>query len=249
MIERPAIDKTLPKEPRWNWALFAVALIVVGGIFVWTLAGSSLMEFSPGLHPLVVATPLTVALYYYLYFLIRRDIFLRSLMRSLYPPAEIDVFISHAAVDEKLAEALAVLLSNAFATVNVRCTSVDGFRLEGGTEVDNRLRQEVYGSKVFVGLLTPGSVTSTWVLFELGARWGTRRLMIPLIANGLTPRDLGGPLQNRSALTCSSRAQLYQLIDEIASALGRQTSKNQNIERFLDDVVQLASTAGKSKIA
>jgi hypothetical protein len=55
------------------------------------------------------------------------------------------------------------------------CTSVDGFRLAAGVDTDEALRAAVLQSKTLVGVITPASQKSSYVLFELGARWGTNK--------------------------------------------------------------------------
>lgn len=84
------------------------------------------------------------------------------------------VFISHSSADQDLAEALIRLLRSALPLQPdiIRCTSVGGYKLPTGTEVDAQLRKEVVEAELFIALITKDSLDSTYVLFELGARWG-----------------------------------------------------------------------------
>lgn len=100
----------------------------------------------------------------------------------------IKVFISHSSSDVEIAKGLIDLLQKALhlSSNKIRCTSVDGFRISAGASIDDTLRAEVHDSVVLIGLVTPHSLASAYVIFELGARWGAGRLMIPLLASGVT---------------------------------------------------------------
>lgn len=134
----------------------------------------------------------------------------------------IAIFISHSNQDKPIADALTELLRNALPIdpLSIRCTSVDGHKLPVGSRTGDRLRQELLGAKSFVALLTPQSLSSTWVLFELGARWGCDRSLAPILAAGLTASQLGGPLPDINALSCDSDHDLHKLIEDVAKMLG-----------------------------
>ena len=68
-------------------------------------------------------------------------------------------------------------------------------------------------------MLSSASVRSLYVLFELGARWGARRQMIPLLALGTPTSVLGGALAGLNARSAGSVPQLHQLLSELAAAL------------------------------
>lgn len=114
---------------------------------------------------------------------------------------DILVLISHSSKDRALAEALIELLRAGLGLLatQIRCTSVDGYRLPAGVNTDTQLRREIADAGVLVGLLTPNSISSTYVLFELGVRWGIERPMIPLLA-GVTPEEMRGPHRVLNAL-------------------------------------------------
>ena len=135
---------------------------------------------------------------------------------------EIEIFISHSSQDKLIADALTDLLKNALPVdpQAIRCTSVEGHKLPVGSRTGDRLREELLNAKCFIALLTPHSLSSTWVLFELGARWGRDHHLAPIIAAGLTPGQLGGPLPDINALSCDSDADLHQLVQDIADVLG-----------------------------
>jgi TIR domain len=84
------------------------------------------------------------------------------------------VFISHSSKDKELALALIELLKAGLGlpAEQIRCSSVDGYRLPVGVNTEARLREEVNQARIVVGLITPSSPASAFVMFELGARWG-----------------------------------------------------------------------------
>jgi DNA-binding Lrp family transcriptional regulator len=134
----------------------------------------------------------------------------------------VGIFISHSHHDVELVQQLIELLRAAFNlnSRQIRATSVDGFRLAGGSSTDEQLRAEIHGSKVLIGLISNSSLRSAYVTFELGARWGSGKPMIPLLAPDVGPEALEGPLKNINALSCKSAAQLHQLVEDVATHLG-----------------------------
>lgn len=131
------------------------------------------------------------------------------------------IFISHSNRDLAIAELLIVLLrlSLNLRSEDIRCTSVDGYRLPGGAPIDETLRREVHDAEVFIGLITPYSIQSSYVMFELGARWGAEKMLIPLLASGAGTQHLRGPLSGFNALNCSIAGQVYELVDQAADKL------------------------------
>jgi len=133
----------------------------------------------------------------------------------------ISVLISHSSRDRALAEALIDLLRSALglSADQIRCTSVDGYRLPAGVNTADQLRGEITSATVLIGVLTPNSLSSTYVLFELGARWGAGLFMIPLLA-GVKPEEMRGPHSALNALSCETEAQLLQLVQDAGRELG-----------------------------
>jgi hypothetical protein len=134
----------------------------------------------------------------------------------------ISIFISHSSSDEDLAKALIRLLRAAIALSpeSIRCTSVLGFKLPTGADVDAQLRNEVLEATIFIALLTEHALNSTFVLFELGARWGVKKPLFPLMTRGITGSKLNGPLRAIHARECSATEEVYQFLNDVAEALG-----------------------------
>lgn len=152
----------------------------------------------------------------------------------------LSIFISHSSKDAELALALIDLLKAGLGLVadQIRCSSVDGYRLPVGVNTEGKLREEVNAARVVVGLITPSSLDSYYVMFELGARWGANLFLAPLLA-GVKAGDLGGPLGLLNALSANSEAQLHQLLDDISKQLNLQLQPAASYLRHVSSVKAL----------
>jgi hypothetical protein len=150
----------------------------------------------------------------------------------------LSIFISHSSKDAAIALSLIELLKAALELTDeqIRCTSVDGFRLPSGANVDDVLKSEVHEAQAFIGLITPKSVASAYVLFELGARWGARRHMIPVLA-GVGPEALQGPLKGINSISANSVAQLHQLLSDLADALDIELQRAASYTRYAEKLI------------
>lgn len=75
------------------------------------------------------------------------------------------------------------------------------------------------GARVVIGLVTPNSLASYFVMFELGARWGGSGFLAPLLA-GVKPHELKQPLSLLNALSADNQSHLCQLFENITEHLG-----------------------------
>ena len=162
------------------------------------------------------------------------------------------LFISHASKDALLAERLVDLIRAALnlPAAAIRCSSVDGYRLPGGADTNDQIRQEVHEAEAFIGLVSTASVQSMYVLFELGARWGAKRHLIPLLAPDTGASGLGGPLTGLNALRCDHPAQLHQLVEELSVALSQPLESAASFNKYIVRLMgSPASTSGGSAAA
>lgn len=153
------------------------------------------------------------------------------------------LFISHSSSDLGLARTIVNLVEAALKLParQVRCTSVAGYKLSVGADSDEQLRREVYDSKAFVAVLTPNSMVSTYVLFELGARWAAQKQFAPLLARGLTIGQLRSPLVNLNALDLHTREGVIQLVEDLAGFLDLPLEPMASFNSAIDAVVTEAS--------
>jgi nucleoside 2-deoxyribosyltransferase len=87
------------------------------------------------------------------------------------------VFLIHSERDADFARDLRRLLMN---RVNARVFSQED--LNAGEKWQTKLRNELTSSDVVVALLTPSAPESDWVLHEIGAAWGLRKPIIPVVS-------------------------------------------------------------------
>ena len=153
------------------------------------------------------------------------------------------VFISHSSFDIEVVKLIVELLRKALnlESNDIRCTSLDGYRMPGGVPVDQRLRAEVHDSELLIGVITPASLKSAYVMFELGARWGAERPMIPLLASGTTAEDLEGPLDKINALNGSQTGQLHQLVEEAAGHLSVDLDKPSSYANTIEELTRVSA--------
>ena len=153
------------------------------------------------------------------------------------------IFISHSSKDIEIAKVLIELLSKALHLTSdeIRCTSVDGYRMQAGASIDERLRAEVHDAELLVGLITPNSLGSAYVIFELGARWGAEKPTIPLLASGATPEHLEGPLAGINALDSRDDGQVYQILEDAADYLHITLDRPSSYAAEVNELVKLSS--------
>jgi DNA-binding MarR family transcriptional regulator len=149
----------------------------------------------------------------------------------------IKIFVSHTSADEELVRRLVELLKAALRlpASEILCSSLGGHRLEGGTDIETAIREAVGSAGVLVAVVTPRSLESVYVLFELGARWHSGLPFIPLLAPGIgtIPR----PLDRFNGLLLNSREDVQQLISELASRLNQNPARPEAYEYHVGRVV------------
>lgn len=151
----------------------------------------------------------------------------------------IRLFISHAEEDKRLTECLLDLFHIALnlRTDEIRCTSVYGYGFRGGDDFDERIRSEVTTSAAFLVIVSNASSQSPYVLFEVGARWGARNPLMPLLSPGTDSKSLSGPLAGLNALRADNRPQLQQLVRELAGTLGAMLSPADAYDRHIERIL------------
>ena len=112
-------------------------------------------------------------------------------------PHELRVFLSHSEFVDDVAFARKIrnLLVR---RLNARVFTAE--ELSAGEKWEVKLRNELERADVVVALLTPSSVTSSWVLHEIGAAWALQKSIIPVITRRDVLSSMPVPLQGTRAL-------------------------------------------------
>jgi hypothetical protein len=165
----------------------------------------------------------------------------------------IKVFISHSSKDVALAAALTELLRIALPIPpkEIRCTSVPGYKLPVGAKTDDDLACEAQEAETFVGIITGASIESTYVVFELGARWGSGKHLAPLVRCEADKAFLRPPLKGYNALRCDDASDMNQFVEDIGMVLGTPPHAASTYQGYIQKVVVEASkqpvTAGTTQ--
>jgi hypothetical protein len=154
------------------------------------------------------------------------------------------VFISHRHRDQAIAKSLIELLESAFdlEPADIRCTSVQGYMLTPGERTSEELRSNLAGAELVIGLLSPGTTESNYVLAELGAAWGRDVTTFPLLARGATYADVPSPLNERHCVSLETQKNCLELI---ASVAAKTTLKRTEIDlgKLAEAATALAAAA------
>src|SRR5437868_10620610 len=88
------------------------------------------------------------------------------------------VFVSHATADKWLATTFCEKIEAAGAS-----TFRDDRDINGGDDIPEEIRTQIKQSRELVVLLTPESADRPCVLLEVGAAWGWRRRIVPVLCH------------------------------------------------------------------
>ena len=88
-----------------------------------------------------------------------------------------NIFISHDSADQWVAEQLAHLLSH----VNDVETFVDTQSLRAGETIEHRVKIAIRNCHHFVAILSPSSLVSQWVMWELGGADILDKPIVPVL--------------------------------------------------------------------
>lgn len=152
------------------------------------------------------------------------------------------LFISHRHKDEEIVSALVDVLRSAFHIdqADIRCTSVHPYRLPVGERTPDRLKRELKGAQAVIGILTPDTRESSYVLFELGGAWAQNILTCPMLARGASIADIPDPIRDINPLSLEDERHCQQFIDNLedATTLKRQTRVGGDVAERIRKLVE-----------
>jgi hypothetical protein len=154
------------------------------------------------------------------------------------------LFISHRHKDEQIVSALVDVLRSAFVVDqnDIRCTSVRPYRLPVGERTPDRLKLELKGAQAVIGILTPDTRESSYVLFELGGAWAQNILTCPMLARGASIADIPDPIRDINPLSLEDERDCQQFLDDLedATSLNRQARVGSDVAERIRKLVEAA---------
>jgi hypothetical protein len=120
----------------------------------------------------------------------------------------------------------------------IRCTSVAGQGLKLGQEVESTIRKEIKAAKIVIGVFTKESLKSSNVMLELGAGWGFRKVLIPILGPGIHESDLPEWLKRPHSMEWTSRACWKSFERIFIEELGMHIKNRRRFLRLIGELVR-----------
>jgi hypothetical protein len=173
---------------------------------------------------------------------------------NLSNPTSPQIFISHRHKDEEVVRAFVGVLESAFdlRSDDLRCTSLQPYDLKPGDKTSEKLRADIEGAKLVIGMIGPDTSESEYVLFELGASWGLGVPIFPLLIGKASHVHVPGPFKERHSVSLCEERDCHQLVDDIAdkTTLKRRTRASGSISSAIKKLVELSdSYAPRTNVA
>jgi hypothetical protein len=140
-----------------------------------------------------------------------------ALFKGIFMPI---IFVSHAAVDAKIANLFKEKIEGSFLGLCDLFVSSNLDSINAGVEWHQTIKRNLSESVILIGLLSPVAVTRGWVYCEFGAGWIRNIPVIPLCHSGLTRDNLPPPLSLFQGLNLTESPHLRHLYTQIAETLG-----------------------------
>ena len=152
---------------------------------------------------------------------------------------ELLLVVMHSSQDEALAEAISDLLKSALGLVSGQIRRHSEGHWPAGTKSQAAFPEELKASKLVVGLITPRSLASSSLMFDLGARWGAG-LPVTLLLAEVRPDDLAGALHFVDTQIIVDETSLQQFIESVSKPLALRLQNPQLYSHHRAWVRQLA---------
>jgi len=158
----------------------------------------------------------------------------------------VKIFISHSSRDREIVKLLVDLIekSGKIPSGSIRCTSVPGYGLELGSSTPDRLREDLAGCRVVVGVITRNSLKAPWVLFELGAAWGQSQETILLLSRAVGNDELSGPFAQRNHGRLDDSDSLESFADQVVRKLEVESRTFEQRKTVIESITSSAKYLG-----
>ncbi len=84
--------------------------------------------------------------------------------------------------------------------------------IAAGEDIRSRLKDSIRQSQAMIALVTPESLDSDWLSYEIGLAEGLERLVIPILVD-VSPESLPGRLATTKRLRVSDLADIHAILD------------------------------------
>jgi hypothetical protein len=132
------------------------------------------------------------------------------------------VFISHAAANKEIADALVDLLETGVgvSSNDIFCSSLEGMGIPSGVNFVDFIRGQIESPRVVILLLSRDYYASQFCLCELGASWVMSHRVVPLTVSPLKYSDVKAVLTGVQVLKLHDPDDLNQMQADLIEALG-----------------------------
>ncbi len=166
--------------------------------------------------------------------------------------SKMKIFISHSEKDKEIAESFIMYLQSALLLVDddIRCTSVLGHKIPFGKSIAEILRDDLALAPTLIVLVTEESIKATWVMFELGAAWGLKKDIVPILSPGIEVKDLPSLLSNVTCILIDKKdasSMLSGLVSQLSNTLKLQPKHGEKTQANLEKFVNLFRNYGSKK--
>jgi hypothetical protein len=152
------------------------------------------------------------------------------------------IFISHSAENMQFAEVLRNFLAVAIDIDlgDILCTCVHHRNSYDGEKISEHLKADISSCTAVIAIVTPESISTDWLLFEIGAAWALGKKLFFLFLEGVDFRDLPEPLNCFSYADIDDKnapIQLMGVCREAAAAIGAGMKRGPQVIAALDRVI------------
>jgi len=157
-------------------------------------------------------------------------------------PKLLKIFISHSELDVDIAEKMVEYLISALEVQDheIRCSSVPGHKLQFG-KISEIIKKDISNNPVIIVIITPKSLKSKWVMFELGASWVKDLTIIPIVSPNLTYKAIPDPLSEHATIELSnpnSASRLSDLITQISDEKSLKIKPGSKPDHYKNKLIQ-----------
>ena len=146
------------------------------------------------------------------------------------------VFVSHSSLDGDLALSIAAQVKSVFGDDHIEVfVSSDDDAIDAASDwfikVENALRK----TEALVVLVTPKSIGSRWVWFEIGYIWrkmGKEKYIYPLALS--SSQEIPSPLNSREAKALDSEGQVRNFFKSLCKQFGSGDPENADFEKLIE---------------